>query len=136
MSSSTLEQLCFPPDAPPFVQVLESWYNYKDEICPKEGKKQSYAKSTNATTYNWGDDGGGVYSAAGNLGIRSCFEYSKYFNFGIAGRLVQRKISMESFSAFCIGLSGAIVYHRWPVVRAAGFDPCTAGIVYRSFNLL
>ena len=75
-------------DVAPFVQVLESWYNYKDEICPKEGEKQSYAKSTNTTTYKWGDDGGGFYSAAGNLGIRACFKYSKYFNFGIAGRLV------------------------------------------------
>lgn len=124
------------PDTAGFVQVNESWYNYKDEIYPKEGEKQSYAKSTNATTYKWGDDGGGFYSAAGNLGIRACFKYSKYFNFGIAGRLVQRKISMESFSAFCIGLSGAVVYHRWPVVSAAGVDPCTAGIGNRSFNLL
>ena len=60
------------PDTAGFVQVTESWYNYKDEIYPKEGEKQSYAKSTNATTYKWGDDGGGLYRA--EIGRASCRE--------------------------------------------------------------
>lgn len=61
------------PGTPFFVQVLQSCYNWKDEINPKEGELQLHAKSTHKTNNEWCIDGGSLYGIARLYCIRSHF---------------------------------------------------------------
>lgn len=119
-----------------FVPVLESWYNYKDEIYPKEGEIQSYAKSTNATTDKRCDDGHSIYRAASHFSLRTCFKYSKYVSFGIANCMVQCEISLESFCAFRSSLPDTSFYHWWPFFITVSLNPRSTRIGNRYFDLL